>query len=69
MRSSPCEKTLAFFTLHGRGRQSGVETETPIFQLARWRDGRILFMKSYAAKEDALEELGMSESALQEFAA
>jgi ketosteroid isomerase-like protein len=63
------EHTLAFGALHGRGRQSGVDVALPAAQVARWRDGRIVFFKGYADKEDALSDLGVSEEALEPIAA
>jgi hypothetical protein len=33
--------------------------------VARWRDGLITFLKSYLSKQEALSELGLSESDLE----
>ena len=60
------ERTLAFSVLHGHGPQSGAEVTLPAAQLCRWRDGRIVLMKAYAHKEDALTDLGVSEEALEQ---
>jgi hypothetical protein len=46
------------------GRQSGVELAQPAAIAARWRDGLMVHVKSYAHKEDALSDLGVSEAAL-----
>jgi ketosteroid isomerase-like protein len=57
--------TLTLSVLRGRGRHSEVEVETPDVLVARWRDGLIVYLKSYLNKEEALGELGLSESKLE----
>jgi hypothetical protein len=59
------EHTLAFQVLHARGRQSGAEVTMPIAQVARWRDGLLVYVKGYAHREDALSDLGVSENELE----
>jgi ketosteroid isomerase-like protein len=59
------EHTVAVDVLHGRGRQSGAEVALPAAQVARWRDGLIVWHKAYAHKEDAFRDLGVSEDALE----
>jgi ketosteroid isomerase-like protein len=59
------EDTLAFYVLHGRGRQSGAEVAMPLAQVVRWRDGLVVYFKVYAHREDALSDLGISEDALE----
>jgi ketosteroid isomerase-like protein len=59
------EYTLLFSVWHGRGRQSGVDVALPGAQVARWRDGRLVYIKGYTNREDALLELGISEDALE----
>lgn len=59
------EHTLAVTVLRGRGSHSGVEVQTPDVLVARWRDGLIVYMKSYPSKDEALSELGLSESGLE----
>jgi hypothetical protein len=59
------EQTLAFYLLHGRGRQSGAEVAMPNALVARWRNGLIVYLKAYAHREDALGDLDVSEDALQ----
>jgi ketosteroid isomerase-like protein len=61
-------RTLAYFVMRARGRQSGAELTMPLFQAATWRDEKIVFLKSYEAKEEALQELGIAEDALEEIA-
>jgi ketosteroid isomerase-like protein len=59
------ESTLAFLVLHGQGRQSGAEVAMPLAQVVRWRDGLCVYFKSYADREDALRDLGVSEDKLE----
>jgi ketosteroid isomerase-like protein len=59
------ERTLMFNVLAGRGRYSGVEVAMPVAHLARWRDGVGFYYKSYAHREDALRDLGVSENELE----
>ena len=59
------EDTLAFYVLHGRGRQSGAEVAMPLAQVVRWRDGLVVYFKVYAHREDALSDLGVSEDSLE----
>ena len=58
------EHTLAFYMAYGRGRESGLEIAAPWAQVVRWRDGVGVYFKAYPRREDALEELGVSEDAL-----
>jgi ketosteroid isomerase-like protein len=59
------EQTLMFYSVHGRGQQSGVEVAMPGAQVGRWRDGLLVYAKVYTRREDALKELGVSEDALE----
>ena len=59
------ERTLAFGNIHGRGQQSGVEVAMAVAQVARWREGLIVYFKSYARREDALRDVGVSEDELE----
>jgi ketosteroid isomerase-like protein len=59
------ERTLAFYLLHARGRHSGAEVATPIAHVYRWREGLVVHGKSYLHKEDALNDLGVSEDELK----
>jgi ketosteroid isomerase-like protein len=59
------EHTLSFYVLHACGRRSGVEVARPIAQVARWRDGLIVYLKPYRDREEALRDLGVSEDELE----
>jgi ketosteroid isomerase-like protein len=62
------DHTLSFGVFRGRGRQSGAEVVMPIAHVARWRDGLIVYTKSYGSREDALRDLGVSKDALEPIA-
>jgi len=59
------EQTLAFVVLHGRGSVSGAEVVMPYAQVMRWREGRCVWFKAYAHREDALSDLEVSEDTLE----
>jgi ketosteroid isomerase-like protein len=59
------EHTITFHSLHGRGRQSGADVAMPAAHVCRWRDGRIVYFKGYAKREDALRDLGVSEETVE----
>jgi ketosteroid isomerase-like protein len=58
------EQTLVYAVLHGRGSQSGAVVAMPHAQVLRWKNGRCVYFKAYVRREDALEDLGVSEDAL-----
>jgi ketosteroid isomerase-like protein len=58
------DHTLGFYELRGRGQHSGAEVAMDLAHVARWRDGRCVYFKGYAHREDALRELGVSEDEL-----
>jgi ketosteroid isomerase-like protein len=62
------ERTLVFYGLHGRGRQSGAEVAMPVALVAKWHDDLIVYLKVYAHREDALSDLDVSEDALEPIA-
>jgi ketosteroid isomerase-like protein len=53
------EQTLVLAMMHGRGRQSGLDTTMPFAQVASWRDGMCVRLWSYSDREDALRALGV----------
>src|SRR5438477_10889729 len=59
------EQTLAYHLLHGRGRQSGVEVAMPVAHIARWRAGLGIYYRSFADREDALSDSGVTEDQLE----
>jgi ketosteroid isomerase-like protein len=59
------EQTLLFYVLYGRGRHSGAEVAMKGAQVCRWRDGLGVYSKQYAHREDALQDLGVSEDSLE----
>jgi ketosteroid isomerase-like protein len=59
------EQTLVLYVPHGRGRHSGAEVAMPVASVARWREGRMVYLKGYARREEALRELDVSEDQLE----
>jgi hypothetical protein len=62
------ERTVSFNVLRGRGRQSGADVAMSSAALVKWRDGRAVFWKTYAHRDDVLQELDISEDALDPIA-
>jgi ketosteroid isomerase-like protein len=62
------DQTLAFVVIHGRGRHSGAEVAIKAARVVRWRDGLSVNAKTYAQREEALSELGVSEGELEPIA-
>jgi ketosteroid isomerase-like protein len=59
------EQTLLFHVMHGRGKHSGIEVAMPAAQVATVCDGRVVYLKVYGNREDALIDLGVSEQELE----
>lgn len=62
------EHTLGFQVIHGRGLQTGVEVAMPCAHVARWREGLCHYLKVYMHREDALEDMDVTEETLKPFA-
>lgn len=62
------EQALAFDVLHGRGKQSGAKVALAAAAVTRWRDGRCVYFKAYVRREEALTDLGVTESELEPIA-
>jgi ketosteroid isomerase-like protein len=58
------EQTLVLSVQQGRGRYSGAAVSMPIAQTFRWLDDKIVHLKTYGRRDDALEELGLTEASL-----
>jgi ketosteroid isomerase-like protein len=58
-------ETLVFGFLRGRGAQSGAEVAMPAYGVAKWRDGRCVYHRAYAEKDEALAQLGVREEGLK----
>jgi ketosteroid isomerase-like protein len=58
------EHTLMLYMVRGRGQQSGADVAMPGAQVARWRDGLLIYAKAYVNREDALRDLDVSEDDL-----
>ncbi len=55
------DATISNVRFQGRGGESGVPFEDTIWQVARWCDGRVVWIKSYLEQAEALEAAGLSE--------
>ena len=55
------ERVLAIGHLRGRGKESGVETESAIAWLVDFADGKVVRIREYVDPDEALEAAGLSE--------
>ena len=55
------ERVVALGQIRMRGRESGVETESPFAALTEWRDGKAIRVSSYLDHHEALEAAGLPE--------
>jgi ketosteroid isomerase-like protein len=55
------DQVVAIGHAHGRGRESGAETETPIGYLVDFRNGKVTRVLSYLDPTEALKAAGLSE--------
>ena len=62
------EQILVLSVWRGRGLHSGVDVALPAAQVGRWRDGLLTYIKGYAHREDAFDELGVSPDVLEPLA-
>jgi hypothetical protein len=59
------EALLMFWTVHGRGSHSGADVAMPGALVTKWRGERMIYWRSYAQREDALHDLGVTEADLE----
>jgi ketosteroid isomerase-like protein len=59
------DQTLVFNSYHGRGQHSDVEVAMPVALVFKWREGLIVYFKSYVDRAEALSDLGVSQSELK----
>ena len=55
------ERVVAIGQLHGRGKGSGVETDSPIAWVVDFKDGKAVRIWEYADPDEALEAAGAPE--------
>jgi uncharacterized protein len=55
------DRVLATGTVHGRGRDSGAETDVATAAVFTFRDGRLVHYKDYGERRAALEAAGLEE--------
>jgi hypothetical protein len=59
------ERTAVFYVFHGLGQHSSAEVAMPGAQVVSWSDGRMVHVRGYMRREDALSALGVSEEELE----
>ena len=59
------EHVLSYAVMHARGIGSGAEASLPIAQIWRFNAGRVIYLKTYIERDEALRDLGVSEEALE----
>jgi ketosteroid isomerase-like protein len=55
------DELLAFGRGHAHGAASGVEIDSPLAWLVRFKNGKAIWVRSYLDPEEALEAAGLSE--------
>ena len=55
------DSVISVFRWTGRGKASGVETETTMFGVYDVKGGRVVRFRQYESREEALEAAGLSE--------
>jgi ketosteroid isomerase-like protein len=55
------EHVVVFLHLRGKGRHSGIEVEMRIYDVFRFRDGKVAQHRLYGTRAEALEAVGLSE--------
>jgi ketosteroid isomerase-like protein len=67
LRAEPVEfrdlagRVVAIGNLHGRGKESGVVTESPIVWLVDFEDGKVVRIREYLDPDEALEATGIED--------
>jgi hypothetical protein len=62
------ERTAVFYVFRGLGQHSSAEVAMPGAQVVSWRAGRMVHVRGYMRREDALSALGVSEDDLEPIA-
>ena len=55
------DRVLICQRLSGRAKQSGIETQLSFAAVSTIRNGRVVRVREYATKEEALEAVGLSD--------
>jgi ketosteroid isomerase-like protein len=53
--------TISFGELRGKGRASGLEVRVPLAWVGEWHDGKLVRLKTYTSRAEALEAAGLQE--------
>jgi len=59
------DRLAAWYTLRGRGKQSGAEVAWDVWQVWTLRDGKLARGRGYTSRDEALEALGGSADRLE----
>lgn len=52
---------LSFGELRGKGRASGLEVRVPLAWVGEWHDGKLVRLRTFTSKTEALEAVGLQE--------
>jgi ketosteroid isomerase-like protein len=55
------DRVIAIGRLRTRGKESGIETESPLGYVAKFKDGKVIQIRTYLDPEAALEAAGLRE--------
>ena len=55
------EHVIVSLHLRGKGRHSGIEVEMQVYDVFKFRDGKVIQHRLYATRGEALESVGLSE--------
>jgi SnoaL-like domain len=57
----PGDLTLAALRLRSHGASSGVPSDETVWQVARWRREKCVWLRNFDTRDEALEAVGLSE--------
>src|SRR6266513_1811904 len=52
------EHVIVVFVVRGRGKGSGIALDTPLAQVVKMRQGKVIELRDYFSREQALEAVG-----------
>src|SRR2546422_10525661 len=62
------DRLVSFGVVHARGPKSGASIDSPITIVTRWRDGLCVYMRPSTDRQQALDDLGVTEDELEPIA-
>lgn len=57
-----CDRLVSIHRVWGRARYTGIEAEGPVAYLWTFRDGKVIYFRSYRDPDEALEAAGLRDS-------